>query len=156
VGRVEEPALERDGAIRAEAATWCAGLGVERDDACVDRREEDSAATWRIRRCAWVEPRRDASIGEVAPLSAAIDLGVVRPLLFPGRGIERDHSAERRREVHRAVDDEWRRLELDWLSRRLACLAGAVGPRDGETRDVGAIDLRERREPCAELIVSVR
>ena len=155
VRRVAQSAPERDRAVRAEVAAHGAGLRVERDDARVDRAEVDAPAARRARRRARVEPRGDAAIREVAPVAAAVDFGVVGPALVSGRRVERDHSSEWRRQIHRPVDDERRRLELHRLSRGFARLAGAIRPRDGKSRDVRPVDLRDRRESAAEWIATV-
>src|SRR5262249_21286296 len=104
------------------------------------------------------EPRRKPSIDEpVSVLGAQLDDRIKRPALRTGLGIERDHAVERRREIQRAVDDEWRRLEAapPPAVRAVGDVAGVEGPRNLQPRDVGPIDLRERRVAHAAGVMAV-
>src|SRR4029079_9041454 len=92
--RIMETTPEVDGTRVAEAATGNSSSRIERDDASVDRAEVDSPATGVVARRARVEPRRHATIGEVAPVAVAVDVGVVRPARRAALRIERDDAPE--------------------------------------------------------------
>ena len=106
-----------------------AGLGVERDQLGVEGANVDLVLI----------------DGDAAVVRAAADggyraeLGLVMPNLRSGLGVERVNVAERRGDVHDAVDDDRRRLE------RLFDLGGE-DPGRMQMRDVAAVDLRVRIE----------
>ena len=72
-------------------------------------------------------------------------------------------DAVRRRQIHHAVDDDWRGLGIrsagaapsGGLSRRRRVALQAVAPDLDQLRDVLRIDLRERRRPAASEVVAV-
>jgi hypothetical protein len=144
-----------DGARVAKVAAGRSRFCVESDDPGVDGAEVDATLAGSVGGGARVEPRGHAAIGEITPVAAVIGVGVERPLHLPADRIEGDHTTERCREEHRAVDDEWCRLELGGFP-GFFHLAGAIGPRDAERGDIGAGDLRQGREPAAECVVTVR
>src|SRR5262249_23554202 len=152
VRRVVQPATKRDDAVGAESSTGRSRLRIERNDARIDRGGVDPTTTRGIRGSARVEPRRDTPVGEIAPITLVIDLGVEDPPPRTSFGIERDHAPKGRREVKRSVDDQRRGLELCRLPAGLARLARSIRPRDGEPIDVRSVDLCERRKTAAELI----
>src|SRR5262249_40808605 len=93
-------ALRRIG--RLHAPRGLAGLHVERDQASVERADEDLVA-----------PHADTAIHDVAARVhrlRADHLRIEAPFLFAGARVERVHLAPCRRHVHRAVDDDRRRL----------------------------------------------
>ena len=96
----------------AESGTGRAPARVEGDDASVDGAEEDASAARRVRRCRWIEPGRDTTIREIAPLAADVGVGVEDPAHAAGLRVERDGAAPGRRQIEGAVDHQRRRLEV--------------------------------------------
>src|SRR5205085_338749 len=101
---------------------------IERDDTGVDRAEVNTPTTDGVACGARVEPRRNAAVGEVAPVTIAFDMRVIRPPRGAAFRVEREHASERRGEIQRAVDHEGRRLELDRSSRGDVRLARSIRP----------------------------
>jgi len=85
---------------------------VEGDDASVDGAEEDASPACRVRRCRWIEPGRNTTIREIAPLAADVGVGVEDPTHAAGLRVERDGAAPWRRQIEGAVDHQRRRLEV--------------------------------------------
>src|SRR5882762_9284277 len=92
---------------------------------------------------------KDPLIGAARPVDdAAIDMGKVRaswvetPDECPTVGSQCDDRQRRRCCVEHAGDDDWRRLNfamtVGWQ------VAGVIGPRNAEPRDVARVDLVER------------
>ncbi len=153
--RVVQSPPEVHGAAVAEVPAHDARSGVERDDARVDRPEVDAAPADGAARGLQVEPRRDAAIGEVAPVAAPVHMRVKGPPRGARRWIERDHPPEWSRHVQCPIHHERRRLEFRRLPRLGGHVAGPVCPGHRQRLDVAARDLRERREPAAGLVVPV-
>src|SRR5215207_5131928 len=94
-------------AVRAERRNRPTGRRVERDQPPATRDEDPPLLP--------VAPRGDAAVyepGAVRRLSRLVRLRVVGPVFPPGRGVERDDAIERRAEVQRVADGEWRHLKL--------------------------------------------
>ena len=103
-----------------------AGLGVERDDVIVGRREIQ-----------FVLPQSDAAVGRMQLKEIVGKLALVSPVLVAGLGVERDHLPRRRRDEHHAIVDDRRRLmAFDHTGRE--------GPYRREVLDVRGVDLVER------------
>src|SRR3546814_8611700 len=115
-----------------------AGLGVEREQAAVERADEQLVA-----------PHRDAAVDDVAAgvdRTLAGNLGIEFPQGFTGRGVPCADLRPGVGDIHHAVDDDGRRF----LS------AGVVevgGPGDAELPYILVIDVGERAE--ALLVVAV-
>src|SRR5271155_489932 len=90
-------------------------------------------------------------------MAVKFDLRIVGPFLSAAFRVECDHPAERRGEIHRAIDDDWRVLERAPVfgAAPVRDVAGVIDPGDFELRDVTAIDLVERRVTHPARIVAV-
>jgi len=149
---VEQVAGEIDGAALAEVGAGFSGGAVERDEPRVHGAEVDPAAAGGSRGGAGVPPGGDPAVGEIAVVAVQVHAGVVGPAFGAGRRIERDHPAERSRDVQRPVHHQRGRLEAPAARQQIA---GAVGPGEPQARDVGAGDLIERREAGAVGVAAV-
>ena len=112
VRRVMQAPSQSDRPVLAESGAGRAPARVEGDDASVDGAEEDASPACRVRRCRWIEPGRDTTIREIAPLAADVGVGVEDPTHAAGLRVERDGAAPWRRQIEGAVDHQRRRLEV--------------------------------------------
>ena len=138
--------LEVDDALVSEALADLARLRVERDEACIRRRQQDArlaggGADGRRRRVVG-----DATAGLVLAVDVLADPGVEAPALLPGIGVEGDGDIVRGAQIERLADLERRHFvgRLD----RIAFspdVAGVIGPGDFQPRDVGRGDLGQWR-----------
>jgi len=72
-----------------------------------------------------------------------IGLRIERPFLSATLGIEGDHAIERGGQIHRAVDDNRRRLEFAFAAVVAAVgdIASVVFPGNLQLRDIAPVDL---------------
>ena len=135
------PLPEMDGAVFTEAADRQAGARVQRVEPCSGGREDPSIDSRAF-------PVDQATL-PVADIALTLSPRVELPQHLPGRRIQRDDVARRRRRVEHAVDDQVVGLELSLV----ACL---VGPGHLELRHVGPVDLIEGRVMGAARVPEVR
>ena len=153
--RLAQSHAQVDHAFRSEVGAGAARRAVDREQARVDRRDEDPPTAGRACSSLFVKPGTDAAVCKVAVVGIAPRLRVEAPALAAGGRIERDQFAERRGEVERAVHHDRRRLEAGMLARLDVEMASPVGPGGFQLRDVRAVDLREWREASAARIAPV-
>ena len=139
--RVTQPGRQVHRALRAEVGARPAGAAVERDEPGIDGGEEDPAPAGQGPRPCRIEPGRHTAVGEVAVVALERDARIVAPPLGASRRVERDHSAQRRRDVERAVHHQRGGLKAAPVAQ---VVAGAVHPGDPELRDVARCDPGER------------
>jgi hypothetical protein len=132
-----------DLAAGAEPGARRAVVGVERDEARVERAHEDPGAA-RARARRRVPPRRHPARGDLRVAVRAIEGRVVLPELGPGARIERDRVVVGRAEEQLALDQDRGGLEGGLAIERGAPAerAGPERPRDLEPVDVRPVDLR--------------
>ena len=94
-------------------------------------------------------PVRHAAAHPVAEVAFALHADVAHPALLAADRVERDDLAERRGQIHHAVDDQRRGFERGGIAGLDAGFAGLVFPGERELAHVVAVDLRERRMPVA-------
>ncbi len=154
---MRDAARQIDVAAFAEIGARRARRGIERDQAGVDRRDEDALAAAVALRAIRIDPQADAAIDEAVGRRTQIGTGIEAPDRLAGLRIERDDSGKRRGQVHHAVDDDGRGLERAPRTSVLAVrnIAGVVFPRDLEPCDIAFVDLRQRRISLAAGIAAV-
>ena len=113
------------------------------------RRRRCAATHGRARFRARILPVRHSAAHPVAEVAVALHTDIAHPALLAGDRIEREHLAERRGQIHHAVDDQRRGFERGGIAGLDASLAGLVLPGEREPADVRAIDLRQRRVAVA-------
>jgi hypothetical protein len=128
----------------AETQAVLAEFRVQRRQSAIDGGDHDALIARPRVRDLGITPVRHAAADPVAEASLALHLQVARPELPAGHRVQRDHLAERRRQVHAAVDDQRRGFERGGIAGLDAGLAGLVFPGELEPADVVAVDLRQR------------
>ena len=123
--------------------------GIQRHEAPVTGARKNRA----LGRWARAGPQRNATVRLIAACVSA-RLRVVAPVLATRVAVDRDHDAGRRGDVHAPVGKHGARLDTRHLPGRSRTVAtaevpGVVGPRGGQSGDVLARDVGERREPRA-------
>ena len=125
---------------RVDAPEHFAGRRVEGDQARVGRPDIDLALV-----------DRDAAIDDIATQLVpfvARRLGIERPDLFAGLGVDRVDDGPRRRDIHDPVDDDRGRLDAADRVQR-------IGPGKAQFPDIGGRDLIERAEPVGAIVEAV-
>ncbi len=135
---IAEAFFEADAALLTECRDGLSGGRVQRVEALAER-YQDAPVVSRF-------PVHDAAIdAERVRLRAAVARErVERPPRGAGGGVEREDLQLRRRRVEHATHDD--RVALDLRPSLRTRVAGAIGPRHLEARDVLGGDLIERRE----------
>ena len=107
----DQIALQIHLAVYAEIVARRAARRIEGDEARVDGGDEDSPRAWIARTSLRIPPGGRAAVGEVAVVTAEINVRIVVPALDAAVGVESDDAAEWRRQDQRAVDQERRGFE---------------------------------------------
>jgi hypothetical protein len=120
--------------------------GIERDQAGIERRFEDTALARSVPRGRWIQPCCYASINKtVAIVEALVDLRIVGPESLSRGRIKRDHPVEGSGEIKPSIHQNRSGLKAAALSTIIAIgdVSGMENPRDLELRHIFPVDLRK-------------
>ena len=127
--RLADPFGQIDRAVGAEVGAELAGLGVDRDQARVERAFDDARGAGRVRRGGRIAVIGDAAAGRAVGNRVVRHLRIVAPPFLAGGGVERDDDVLRRAQEDVVADLDRRRLRRILALRLLARqIAGAEGP----------------------------
>src|ERR1700722_15595156 len=132
--------------------------GVERDQAGIECRFEDSAFARSVRGSRWIQPRCYTSIDKtVAIVEALVDIGIKGPKLLSGGGIKGDNPVEGSGELEPSIKQNRGGLRAAPLSALSTSgdVSGMENPRDLELHHIFPVDLRKGGMPHPSWIIAV-
>ena len=141
-----------------EIGAWRACCGIKGEQSSIDRRQKDAPAAGLALGLASVGPNRDTPIDEAFGIGRVqIDLRIEAPFFIAILGVERDDAIERRRQIHRAVENNRGGLEfaLPFVACAVGDIAGVVLQGDLQFCDIALVDLAQRRIAAAARISAV-
>ena len=125
---------------------------IESEEARIDRRQENAPTAGLTLGSADIGPERHATVDETLGIwPMQVDFRIKAPFLSTPLRVERDDTIEWRRQIHHAICDNRRRLELAFaaVTATVGNIPGVVFPDELQLRDIAAIDLAQRRVAAA-------
>ena len=148
---------EVDLAARAEIHTKLASRGIQREQTCVQCASEHAARARSLLLGTRVLPDTHSARGCLGVMTRAVHAWIETPALPSGLRFKGNYDVRGCLEVQQTEREHGRRFEGKLVCPREPCpeLTGAIGPRDGEARDILAVDLIEARETLTEHVAAV-